>query len=243
VKEIADGLYLLRGRPRYGFNVYLMGDVIVDAATRRAGGRILRQVRDRSVSAHAITHAHADHQGASAEICRALDIPLFCPAGEADVMESGTFERLVPDGRITRWQRRHWAGPPHPVARRLREGDELGGFTVIETPGHSPGHISFWREHDGALVLGDVLFGQHPLLARPGLHEPPALFTLDARRNRESARKLAALHPRVVCFGHGPPLTDGSKFVDFVAGLPADAASYAADIGQKSAAVGRSSAR
>jgi hydroxyacylglutathione hydrolase len=123
VEEIADGLYLLRGRPKYGFNVYLMGDVIVDAATKRAGRRILRQVRDRSVSAHAITHAHADHQGASAQICDALGIPLFCPEGEADAMESGAFGQLAPDGMITRWQLRHWAGPAHPVAHRLREGD------------------------------------------------------------------------------------------------------------------------
>jgi hydroxyacylglutathione hydrolase len=222
VEEIADGLYLLRGRPKYGFNVYLMGDVIVDAATKRAGRRILRQVRDRSVSAHAITHAHADHQGASAQICDALGIPLFCPEGEADAMESGAFGQLAPDGMITRWQLRHWAGPAHSVAHRLREGDELGGFTAIETPGHSPGHVSFWRERDRVLVLGDVLFGQDPLLSRPGLHEPPAMFTLDARRNRDSARKAAALQPRVVCFGHGPPLTDGSQFVEFVAGLPTD---------------------
>jgi hydroxyacylglutathione hydrolase len=220
MREVAEGLYLLRGTPANGINVYLMGDVIVDSGTRHAAGRILRQVRDRPVAAHALTHAHADHQGSSHRICEELRIPLFCPAGEADAMESGEFAPLVPDGRITRWQLRNWSGPAHPVARRLRDGDDVAGFTVIDTPGHSPGHISYWREADRVLVLGDSLFGQHPLTARKGLHEPPAIFTSDATRNRESVRKIAALEPSVVCFGHGPPLEDGSKLIDFVGGLP-----------------------
>jgi glyoxylase-like metal-dependent hydrolase (beta-lactamase superfamily II) len=220
MREIAEGLYLLRGTPANGFNVYLMGDVIIDAGTRHAARRILRQVRDRPVAAHAITHAHADHQGSSHRVCNELGIPLFCPAGEADAMESGNLMPLVPDGRITRWQLRNWAGPAHPVARRLREGDTVDGFAVIDTPGHSPGHISYWRESDRVLVLGDALFGQHPLTSRPGLHEPPAIFTPDVERNRESVRKIAALEPKVVCFGHGPPLENGGRLLEFVAGLP-----------------------
>jgi hydroxyacylglutathione hydrolase len=140
-------------------------------------------------------------------------------------METGTLAPLIPNGPITRWQLRHWAGPAHPVAHRLREGDTVGGFTVLETPGHSPGHISFWRDQDRVLVLGDLLFNLHPLTGRPGLREPPATFTLDPRQNREAAGKIAALEPRLVCFGHGPPLTDGTKLVDFVARLPADATS------------------
>jgi glyoxylase-like metal-dependent hydrolase (beta-lactamase superfamily II) len=68
MKQLADGLYELRGFPPDAINVYLMGDVIVDAATRHAGRRILRQVRGHHVAAHALTHAHPDHQGASKEI-------------------------------------------------------------------------------------------------------------------------------------------------------------------------------
>jgi glyoxylase-like metal-dependent hydrolase (beta-lactamase superfamily II) len=53
----------------------------------------------------------------------------------------------------------------------------------------------------------------------PGLHEPPGYYTPDPPRNRESARRLAALEPALVCFGHGPPLRDTRKFVDFVSSL------------------------
>jgi hydroxyacylglutathione hydrolase len=53
-----------------------------------------------------------------------------------------------------------------------------------------------------------------------GLQEPPSVFTPDPARNRESARRLAALEPELVCFGHGPPLRDPAKLSEFIAALP-----------------------
>ena len=112
------------------------------------------------------------------------------------------------------------AGPPHPVARALGEGDEVAGFTVLDTPGHSRGHLSLWRAADRVLVVGDVLTNVQPLTGRPGLHEPPRLFTPDRERNRASARRLAALEPRLACFGHGLPLWDPARLSTFVDRLP-----------------------
>ena len=87
-------------------------------------------------------------------------------------------------------------------------------------PGHSPGHVAYWRESDRVLIAGDVLNGMNLITGIPGLHEPPNAFTTDPAQNRESARRLAALEPSLVVFGHGPPLRDTRKFVDFVNGLP-----------------------
>lgn len=219
MKQLAEGLHLLRGFPPNGINVYLMGDVIVDAATRHAGRRILKQVRGRPVSGHALTHAHPDHQGASKEICDTLGVPLWCGEGDADAMESGDLGQL--DHWVNRLTNRSWAGPPHPVARRLREGDEVAGFQVLEVPGHSPGHVAYWREADRVLVLGDVLNNMNVATGIPGLREPPRIFTTDPARNRSSARRLAALNPALVCFGHGAPLRDPAKLARFVEALPA----------------------
>ena len=125
-----------------------------------------------------------------------------------------------PDHPMNRLSQRAFGGPPREVDRRLKEGDDVAGFTVLDTPGHSAGHVAYWRESDRTLVLGDVLFGCHPVTGIPGLHQPPDFFTPDPPRNRDSARRLADLEPAVVCFGHGPPLRDTKKFTDFVAGLP-----------------------
>ena len=134
--------------------------------------------------------------------------------------ESGDIARYQPDRPINRVMHRLMSGPGHPVERPLREGDEVAGFTVLEVPGHSAGHLAYWRETDRALVLGDVVNNMDVRTGIPGLHQPPDAFTPDPARNRMSARRLAALEPALVCFGHGPPLHDTGRFVNFAAELP-----------------------
>jgi glyoxylase-like metal-dependent hydrolase (beta-lactamase superfamily II) len=218
MKQLADGLYQLRGFPPNAINVYLAGDVLIDAATRRAGRRILGQLSGRSVTAHALTHAHPDHQGASHEVCERLGIPLWCGELDAEAVESG--DVVAAGGGMNSLIGRIWAGPPHPVTRRLHEGDGVAGFTILDTPGHSAGHVSYWRESDRTLICGDVFFGLNMITGIPGLHEPLAQFTPDVPRNRESIRRLAALGPRLLCFGHGPPLRDPAKVSAFASTLP-----------------------
>jgi len=221
MKQLAEGVHLLRGWPPNAINVYLVGDVLIDAATRQAERRIFRQISDRNVTAHALTHAHPDHQGSSHAICEQLGIPLWCGQADIPAMETpGAIRNTKAPGWLNFLYEHLFTGPPHPVARALTEGDEVGGFTVLDTPGHSRGHVSFWSESDRVLILGDVLTNVNLLTGVPGLHEPPALFTADEARNRASARRIAALEPALVCFGHGPPLRDPRKLTDFVAALP-----------------------
>jgi glyoxylase-like metal-dependent hydrolase (beta-lactamase superfamily II) len=219
MKLLAEDLYMLRGWPRNAINVYLARDVLIDAATRQGEKRIMRQLAGRAVAAHALTHAHPDHQGSSHAICGRLGIPLWCGREDVPAMEHGVRLPAKTPWPIRAFEERFWVGPPHPVARALGEGDEVAGFTVLESPGHSPGHVAYWRESDRVLILGDVLNNIDVRTGIPGLHEPPPFFTPDPARNRESARRLAALEPALVCFGHGAPLRDTRKLVEFVAGL------------------------
>jgi glyoxylase-like metal-dependent hydrolase (beta-lactamase superfamily II) len=222
MRELADGVQMLRGWPPNAINVYLVHDVLIDAATRRAERRIVRQLAGRSLSAHALTHAHPDHQGASHAICTRFGIPLWCGQGDVPAMETpGGVAGASGGGWSTFVQRRFWVGPPHPVTRALVEGDEVAGFTVLDAPGHSPGHVAYWRESDRVLILGDVLNNMNLLTGVPGLREPPKAFTPDPPRNRVSARRLGELRPRLACFGHGPPLRDPGRFAEFAAALPA----------------------
>jgi hydroxyacylglutathione hydrolase len=221
VKEVAPGVWQLRGFPPNLINVFLLEDVLIDAATRNSGRRILRELRGRDVSAHALTHAHPDHQGASKEVCEHLEVPFWVGERDADAAERPELigERQ-PDHPIAQFFHRTMTGPGRRVDRILREGDEVAGFRVIETPGHSAGHVVFFREADRVLVIGDVLNSADPLTLLPGLREPRPYFSPDPAENRRSARKLAPLEPELVLFGHGPPLRDPSRFVDFVNGLP-----------------------
>ncbi|UTI66936.1 MBL fold metallo-hydrolase [Paraconexibacter antarcticus] len=217
MKQIADDVHLITGLPPYAINAYLVGDVLVDAMTKLDAGRIRRALRGHVVTAHVLTHAHPDHQGASHAICTELDIPLR--VGELDVPpaeDASLIAKRQPPHPLNTLFGKVMAGPGHPVARALHEGDDVAGFTVLDTPGHSAGHISLWRERDRVLILGDVLNNQHPLLGLPrGLREPLAIFTPDAARNRESIRRLGTLEPATVLFGHGPPHRDPAAFAAF----------------------------
>lgn len=208
--EIAEGVCQIPLGPRNAINAYLVGEVLVDSGIRWSGPTLLRELAGRKLTAHVLTHAHADHQGASALICRERAVPLWCGAGDRAAAESGNILLDAPDPRhpIMRLQQRFWAGPGHPVARTLAEGDRVGDFVVLETPGHSPGHIALWREADRVLVAGDVITTMDLITTRRGVREPLPIFTADPVRNRQSIRRLAALRPRVVGVGHGPVLRD-----------------------------------
>ena len=221
MRRLAEDLELLDGFPPFSINIYVMGGVLVDSGTRFALRRIVRQLRGRTLTAHALTHAHPDHQGASHGICELLGLPLWCGAADALAMETaGEIMARMPPHWLSATVGPHWVGPPHPVSRQLREGDDVGGFRVLETPGHTAGHLSFWREQDRVLVLGDVLANVHIWTGLPKLREPQRIFSLDPAMNRRSAVRLAELQPRLTCFGHGPPLRDPRRLLKFVSRLP-----------------------
>ena len=215
-ERVAPDLWLLRGRPRHKFNAYVMGDVLLDARTRHAARSILRQLEGVYLGAHVLTHAHIDHMGASHEICERLGLPLLCHEADVGAAESGCRLGLESKPRFVRLEHRLLAGPGHKVSARLDEGEEIAGFRVLHTPGHSAGHVALWRESDRVLIVGDVVFNVRPPLGRRGMMLAPAMMTPEPARNLAAARRLAQLDPEIVCFGHGPPLTDGELFGKFV---------------------------
>jgi glyoxylase-like metal-dependent hydrolase (beta-lactamase superfamily II) len=220
MRLVADDVYLLAGFPPYvdAVNVYLAGDVLVDAGYPWSWRRILRQLKGRAVTAHALTHAHTDHVGASAKVKEELGVPLWCGAEDVQAAETGHVPRGPHQtGPVTKIIR---DTPPVKVDRILNEGDEVAGFTVLDVPGHSPGHVAYWRESDRTLIAGDVLFNLNPLTGIPGLREPPAALTYDPPLNRESIRRIAELEPATVLLGHGHPLHDTHKLVELAKELP-----------------------
>jgi len=204
MRTLALDVHQLRGMPPHTINVYLVGEVLVDAGTTAARRRILRELQGREVAAHVVTHAHADHFGSSHAVCEQLGLPLWTGERDAEAVETG---RPAPTpSRVGKLLNRAMMSPGHPVARRLLEGDAVGaGFNVLDVPGHSPGHIALWREADRTLIAGDVFFNL------PRLGPPPDSFTADPDVNRASMRRLAELRPALVLFGHGPPLRDPER--------------------------------
>src|SRR5919112_1890016 len=112
MKQLAPGVWQLRGLPPNAVNVYLVEDVLIDAATRRAPNRILKQIAGRKVNTHALTHAHPDHQGASAAICDRLGIPYWVGAVDVPLAEDlDEMRKSQAPHPLNRLIMKYWAGP------------------------------------------------------------------------------------------------------------------------------------
>lgn len=218
-ETVAEGVDLICGFPRYAINAYLIGDVLLDCLTgwqRRSLPQSL-QNWDRVPSRVVLTHVHPDHLGAAASVCDRFGIPLGCHA--ADVAAAEGREPMQPAGWRLAISRAIFGGDPHSVDQPIAAGDEVGGFRVLHTPGHTLGHIALFRESDATAIVGDVVFGMSPATCRPGLYEPPDFFTVDPAANRRSITEIQSLRPARLLFGHGPPWTDQDAFAAWAAGL------------------------
>jgi hydroxyacylglutathione hydrolase len=223
LKQLGPDVWRLKEFPAPTINVYLVGDVLIDAGRRWDRRRIFSEIEGRELSLLALTHVHPDHQGVAKEVCEARGIPLACHADDVDAMEGRRPVQEAATGNpINRIIARLWQGPPYKVDRPFNEGDEIAGFRVVHAPGHARGEVIFFRDSDRVSICGDVIRNMSYATGLPGIKQPPPMFTYDMAENRRSIRKLAALNPSLILPGHGPAVTDMAKFERFVEDLPAD---------------------
>jgi glyoxylase-like metal-dependent hydrolase (beta-lactamase superfamily II) len=210
MRERAEGVWQLPGLVPNIINAYLIatpeGDILIDAGTRWTTSRYLRALRGRKMAMVALTHAHPDHQGAAHAVCSRYRIPLACHEADVDVMEGR--RPMGPQTPLLKLFSRLWSGPPHPVSLVFRGGEMVGEWEVIPTPGHTPGHVCFFRRRDGVVIVGDLVRHASVRYGYARVSEPPHFFSTDPMENRRSIRKLVELRPRRMLFGHGPPLDD-----------------------------------
>src|SRR5262245_9323024 len=150
MQQVARDVWQLTNFPPNVLNAYLVEDVLIDAATRWARGRFLALLRRRPPSLVALTHCHPDHQGTAAAVCTAFRVPLACHVADVPAME-GSVPMTRPHWLLDRGVRLI-AGPPHTVGRGLQEGEVVAGFQIIHTPGHTPGHVIYFREADRLVI-------------------------------------------------------------------------------------------
>ena len=211
-------------------NAYLYGTrdawVLIDAGLPGSADRIRRAAEERfgagaRPEAIVLTHGHFDHVGALADLAARWDVSVYAHPLELPYL-TGRADYPPPDPMVGEGMMAllSWAYPKAGIDLGSRVGalpedgsvPGMPGWRWIHTPGHSPGHVSLFREADRTLVAGDaiVTVKQESLLAvaaqRQELHGPPAYFTIDWLAARASVEELAGLAPQLAATGHGTPM-------------------------------------
>lgn len=214
--EVVPGVEMYWGRG-LNPNVYVIDRTLIDTVPWWGRRRLVRLLSGAGLKAHVLQHAHPPTAGSSRAVADVLDVPVYCGSGDLEALKSARYHDVLPPRVTTRAMARTMPAPPVPWAEAIEIGSTVGDFEVLAAPGHSPGHLAFWREVDRVLLVGDVITNETLWTRRKGLHEPPPALTLDQTENIRSALRLARLEPRVVLFTHGRPLLEGHRFKDFVA--------------------------
>jgi glyoxylase-like metal-dependent hydrolase (beta-lactamase superfamily II) len=171
-----------------------------------------------------LTHGHFDHIGALRQLSEKWNCPIYAHKQEEPYLTGKTdypppnteIEGLV--AKMSPFFPRHSID----ISDRLQILPDDGSvpflpeWNFIHTPGHTPGHVSFYRERDRVLIVGDAFVNVEQeslyevLTQKEEIHGPPAYFTMDWQAASSSVKELAKLDPYVAITGHGLPLT-GSK--------------------------------
>ena len=160
-----------------------------------------------------LTHADADHVGAAMALKADSGARIFASQIEADALAEGHSSRSLQMGILTPlfdWVERQGGGMQVAVDEIVAEGQTipvLGGLKVIESPGHTPGHLSYYAEEMKLLFAGDAV---RTKTGQVGYNWFKAT-NWDHEIMRQSVHKLAALQPEIVCSGHGPVVFDAAN--------------------------------
>lgn len=212
LQAIAPGLYRV---PEVVANVYVLvepaGVTLIDTGLPYSHKRILPFVArlGQGLRRILITHADRDHVGSVAALAAHTGARVTAGALEGAAMALGQETRRLKLN--TRWRLALKLLRPLFVPLTPGRADEVvaagdiipvwGGLHVLATPGHTPGHLSFYAPGPGVLFAGDSL----RVIGRR-LRVSSGPNTLDEAEARDSARRQLALQPRLICTGHGPPM-------------------------------------
>jgi len=225
--EIAPGVYCLRlGGGITSTNTYFVVSgtswVLIDtsapnrAQAIKSGAEAIFGV-GRAPAAILQTHLHVAHAGSTLELAREWGLPVFVHPDERPLTAGGYAPGPPSGGAVTGTLARMRAQyeRERDLASVVHAFDPdtgvpgLPDWQCIATPGHTPGHASFFRPGDRVLIAGDaVLTVNVNSPAEPSRHRqrvsgPPRHTTWNWEHAKSSIEVLAALEPRVLASGHG----------------------------------------
>jgi glyoxylase-like metal-dependent hydrolase (beta-lactamase superfamily II) len=216
--KIAPNIYII---PGVTANPYLLVDpdglTLIDTGIPGSVHKILWYIKQagfglKDLNRILLTHADYDHAGSLAALKKATGARVYASLFEARAVASGKFPRPLKTGN---WllkpifllaEKMGRISPAH-VDEHISGGQVLpvlDGMFVIDTKGHTPGHLSFFAPSLGILFSGDSI-----LSVKDRLFGSHGAVTWDQVKADASVLKQLALRARIVCSGHGSVIMDG----------------------------------
>lgn len=199
---------------------------LVDAGMPYSAEHIISVAEERFGASHrpqgiVLTHGHFDHVGAIVDLVKHWNVPVYAHELELPYL-TGKQRYTQPDptveGGLIAKMSPFFPIEPVNLGRHVNSLPSDGtipgmsGWRWIHTPGHSPGHISLFRDKDRSLIAGDafVTVKQDSIYKvftqEQEINGPPRYLTPDWTAARESVKKLAGLKPEIAVTGHGLPM-------------------------------------
>jgi glyoxylase-like metal-dependent hydrolase (beta-lactamase superfamily II) len=218
--KIIDNIHVI---PNVQANSYLIlepdGLTIIDTGMPFSDKQSLKYIASLGRSAEEIkriliTHADLDHYGCLSALKEASGARTYASQPEAEAMAKGISSRPVNRtvGRfqafVIRMMGKLLKPTPIQVDEILTDGQILsilGGLQVVETPGHAPGHLSFYATSVHVLFCGDSMKSNDK-----GLRASRSRNNWNQALADDSVRKQSTLGAQIVCPGHGPVIREAN---------------------------------
>lgn len=210
-------------------NVFLIGNkehfVLVDAGMPKSGETLIAKIKehfgDAKPRAILLTHGHFDHVGGLMEMVKEWNVPVYAHEMELPFL-TGKQRYPEPDPSVEGGMIAKISSlfPNEPIDLKNHvqplpsDGSvpHMEGFRWLHTPGHSPGHFSYFRDSDKTLIAGDAFVTVRQdklykvLKQEKEVSGPPRYFTTDWVQAKQSVHILRDLHPVTAVTGHGVPV-------------------------------------
>lgn len=201
--------------------------VLVDAGMPESADKIIAIAEERfgannRPKAIILTHGHFDHVGAIIDLVEYWKIPVYAHEMELPFL-TGKMSYPEPDptveGGMVAKLSAFFPNQPINLGNHVEAlpsngiVPQLSDFRWIHTPGHTSGHVSFFRDKDKTLIAGDafVTVKQDSLYKvftqELEISGPPRYFTTNWQQAWESVKKLESLNPAIAVTGHGMPVS------------------------------------
>jgi len=152
---------VLDGKPLYWVACYLVDGLLVDTGCSHTAHELVSFLEDKEINAVVNTHFHEDHIGANSLLAKRRKVPAYAHPASIPLMEHGF--HLYPYQEVV------WGIPEPCTALPVPDTIETCRyrFSVIETPGHSEGHICLFEPEKGWCFTGDLFSRENPKFIRP----------------------------------------------------------------------------